>query len=217
MVWTYTEYYPKHPYLVDWVGKKWKSIIEATEDIKSIEPSSKDNTSIIRGNGILRPVFYLAPGQERQYQLKTGRREELKRVSLSPMNKGAIGDYDAIHQISRPMNLADFEDFKQFAIYGAQRIPQIATEITRDPAEFKEDIPESELDLILRNRENCLQVVSWDITQKQICNEFSGNITLWASYSLSGNHRGQIKPRVRHFNESQLDELDAILVPLTRT
>lgn len=213
MVWTYTEYYPGHPCLVDWVGNEWKGTIESTMDIDKIEPLPDGSHSVIVSNSILRPLFYLAPGKGRPYQLKTGSREELKRVLLSHTHEETTkgNQVQEIRQIKRPMIPADFEDFKQFAIYGAQRIPKIAREVVRDPNTFREDIPENELDLILRNRRNCLQVSSYDTIQKQLCHEFSGNITLWASCQISG---GQIQPRVKPFNEDQLRELDTILITL---
>ncbi|MDO8460138.1 MAG: hypothetical protein Q7S74_03445 [Nanoarchaeota archaeon] len=180
MVWQYEESYPDYPYLSDWAGKEFKFGIGMSDSIVGEkllgEAELHGHTMEVtetQTDGILKPSFYFMGNKtDRPYQLQLSLLGGLTRRVYSTIDEGQIGGYKSIELYTRKLGLGGFEDFKAIANYAIKRLPKIAQEITLLPTNFPNDIPEDRIESILKYRDQCLGVLDWETTQKEISKEF---------------------------------------------
>ncbi len=170
--------------------------------------------TLIHGNGILRPTFYMAPEKTvRPYTLKLDRHKGLIRQHTSFVDQGYIGKYQALGMHQRSLGAGDFTDFKTFAQYASERLPKIAQEVVLPPTNFPQDMPDNEIEQTLKYRERCLQVVDWEATQKEICQNFYQDFIAYTTTEIAKGERVLI-PRKNKFSTEEIKELHALVSPL---
>ncbi len=179
MVWQYEESYPGYPYLSDWIKKEFKFGIEMSDSVvgETIAEAELGERKVevieTHTDGILKPSFYFAGNKaDRPYQLELSLFRGLSKRVYSTIDEGEIGRYNAIKLLTRQLGIGGFEDFRAIGNYAIERLPKIAQEIILPPANFPNDIPKDRIDSILKYREQCLEVLDWEATQREISKRF---------------------------------------------
>ena len=189
MVWQYEESYPGCPYLADWVAKEFNFGIELSESVldRTIEKTEVGKRAVqvieTETKGTLEPRFYMAGNKnDRPYQLSLDLIGGLARRVITTIGDGKIGSFNVIDLRTRRLGTGGFEDLKSIGNYAVERLPKIAQEVVLPPSKFSADIPDNVLIHILEYRDQCLSVLNWETTQKEICRRFA---SLFGTYVLA--------------------------------
>lgn len=222
MVWQYQEFYPGCPYLADFVGKEFVFGIEVAENFshasteEAVVQGRLREVEVIHGDGIPAPRFYLMGNKtHRAYQLSLSLTKGLVREFYSSVDGGRSGGFTVLDLKHRALGIGGFEDFKAIGSYAVDRFPRIAQEIVLPPNSFPEDVPQVYWEHILKCRDQCLNVLDWESTQRELSKEFC---MLFVVYNLAARGEPGVGLIPRNgddrFTSEQIQELSDLIKTL---
>jgi hypothetical protein len=219
MAWQYTESFGI-PYLTDFVKGDFKFSVEnhgrvtGTTATNITFPSGETIEAVqYETDNRLLPCFHFRVGSNKSsiQNLKLTNRGLVKELwTPDKSNSESLGEPRLFHY--RPAGYGRFNDFRLIGEYAIKRLHAISTEIVLPPERFPHDIPDNATQEIQEFRENCLQVVSWEKTQAEICYHFF-NYFIVSMFS-EVDKKGRLRKKRKPFPDSEESELKALVEPL---